>query len=165
MKTKAISGGGKSKKSAHVKFFVADDVRQEADGKVSMMGLYCDDVIVAKRSFGEDLPSAIHPLAFEGLTFVFTISGIEGEYEISAEIESALGENGQPSIQQILKPQKLPFKDPARSANLVVKIRPFITQSLGVKKARLYLNEDGFEFPFEIRDEVVPQTEAATSPN
>jgi hypothetical protein len=147
------------------RFYLADDIRLEADGKVSAIGLYADLAVVALMRPGQPEPSEATPLVFDGFTCLFSISGLAGKHKVAVEYHDdggmlrALGEQVLPIDQEI------DFLDPARSANLLLRLRPYFTTAFGMKRVTLSIDGVKKEFTFEVRRGELPSsTVAAPSP-
>ncbi|MEZ6964718.1 hypothetical protein [Aeromonas sp. S9(2024)] len=61
----------------HVSLFICDDIRKEANNKLSLLGIYLDKVISAPINVDKIIPS---------LCFVVSLTSAPGNYDISFEI-------------------------------------------------------------------------------
>jgi hypothetical protein len=127
-----------------IHFIVADDVRVEEGGKLVAVGIYLDRVVVA-QSEADFVPSASEPMVLEGLSLGINVRGVSGEH--CFEIAFKAGADGQ---RMSLGEQSHTIKS-GSSLNLVVKLRPFITHSYGVKTVEVLIDGQPFPLEFEIK--------------
>jgi hypothetical protein len=137
---KAVVSRGPNAREALVELFIAEDVRAEAGGKVTLVGMYPDRVIVALVPPDAPGPSSETPFVIDSLGILVTVRNLVGEHQVSIEI------GGKPTPVRTTS-----FSDINSSVNLVAKVRPLQIHSLGVKTIGVVI--DGVTFPctFEVR--------------
>lgn len=106
---------------AVVRLLVADDIRQEVGGKLTLVGLFADSVVV----LGQLPPEAFDdegkplPLAIDSLAFLLNVSGLTGKQGLTITFEG-------------VGPEDVPieregdFEAGNRSANFIARFRPFV---------------------------------------
>lgn len=142
-----------------VRFFIAEDIRQEINNKVSLFGLYTDSILVVNLPDDAQVSSE-KPLVLEGIAVLVTVSRPAGTYKVSGQLEGSPVAGEEPRTIPIFPEEtiELPI---GGSANLICRIKPFVTQSFGMKTVRMFVDGVPFEFPFEVRDgrQLLPQTQ------
>ena len=128
-----------------IRFTLAEDIRQEIQGKVSAIGLYSDYVVVLAMPATEPEPSLEEPLAIRSLGFLFNISNLSKATSVSVDLEV----NG--SRKPFVAAQVLPATEPGRSINLIAVMSPCLVNSFGEKFAVVRLDEEDVRFKFEFR--------------
>jgi hypothetical protein len=141
-----------------VRFYMAEDVRQEIDGKVSTIGLFPDNVVVLPLPISVPEPTETAPIFFKSLAFVFNISKLSEEADISVDIEIS-------GVRKPLLEQKRhPDPGPGRSINMVVIVQPCTIQSFGLRRVIVTVGEEVQTFEFEIRRGVPEGVETPVEP-
>jgi hypothetical protein len=134
-----------------VRFFVAEDLREEVGGKISAIGLYPDNVIIVSMPPDSPEPSAEKPAAIRSLSFLFNISGLVSSSKVSIEIQ------GDGRRQPFMKPQELhPPQQGISSFNLIGISSPFLLASFGTKKFIVSVGDTAHTFEVEIRKMAAP---------
>lgn len=129
-------------------FYVADDVQTLADGKLLLVGLYADRVLVMNipRSAGVKL-SAETPAGIASLAVVLTLVGLApGEMTLATRLVLP---DGTQSMQQ-LPDQKLKVVA-GGSNNVVLKFSPFIVPQAGTYTLSTAFDGQVIESRFEVR--------------
>lgn len=130
-----------------VKFAMAEEIRPEVGGKMTILGLFpADEVLLTKVAVSKDVPSDT-PMEIEKITFLLAISDLPNKAHKFKGL--------------IIDPLKKPFTAEMQlgegrfkkgvSHSIIVELRPFIVKTLGVYHFNLYVNKELFSFPFEIR--------------
>lgn len=138
---------------AKVDFYVADDVRIEEGGKVTLVGMYPDRVVVALVPHDAPEPSTDVPLAIDGLAFLVNIRNLVGDHRVSVEIGKKPGTPAWHSFS---------FATPETSANLVARARPFSLASYGTKEVSIKIDDSVFHRYFEVRRGSIPSIGTAS---
>lgn len=133
-----------------VYFYLAEDLRQELDGKVSAIGLYADKVVVLPLPDNVPEPTKSAPLLLKSLAFLFSISKLNETATISVEIETSSERT------PLTTPQKHPPVEAGRSINLLGLLQPCVITSFGHKAFILKINDLEYTFDFELRRVSVP---------
>ena len=128
-----------------VRFFLAEDFIQQVGGKITVISLFSDNVVVAHRPVGVPEPSELHPLVFDRMSFMATVSGLDGNFDVSWQFNEKVTGADTPH-----KVKSTTFHV-GKSANLVVTSRPFASVSYGKKQLILKIGDRSFPFDFEIR--------------
>ena len=133
-----------------VKLIMADDIRQEASGKQTIIGLLADDTsLLPAGVFPETEPDLSRPVelkeiaAIEQLSFMASIAELsEGEHHISWQ---ALTPGGQ--VMADSKPVDV-HTTKGRSNSLVFQFKPFPVFAQGEYKIRLNVDGETIDLPF-----------------
>ena len=139
------------------RMIVADDVRVEQDGKVTAVGMYTDDIVVAHIPPTVPEPTMEIPHAIPGLTFLVTVIGLEGTYPVSLRLVSPKPNQHAPESKSV------EFR-PGGSANFILRAQPFLFASFGSKTLIAKVGEFEEAFSFEIRKGVAPAAEVFEPP-
>ncbi len=125
----------------HWKTFLADDVRVEADGKVSVLGMFADDKILV--NFPPDMPdpSEAAPIAIEGICILSTVFNLPITTAFEMELRS-------PSGHLVAKGSTTIHAGPV--INTISKFRPLAVRELGPWKLLLKSDAFQYEYNFEI---------------
>ncbi|MEO7853074.1 MAG: hypothetical protein ABIR94_12600 [Rubrivivax sp.] len=142
MKAKAskVTAAPANSKNAQVELFVAEDIRREAEGKVTAVGLYPDRVIVILVPPEAPEPSKERPYSVASAAFLINIRNLVGEHRVSVDLGDGPAHE-----------QSVSFADIGASVNLIAIVRPMLVHSFGVKT--MFIKVDGIPFDrtFEIR--------------
>lgn len=133
----------------NVRYFISDDVRQEVNGKTSVVGLYADNVIVLNNQNTDGSVQSITketPLAIDRLSILINVSDIVGLLEFEFQIIDPDG-NSHTEKATIGKAEL----EKGMSYNLIVQAVPFTFHIPGIYKLRFYVNGEFSDLPFEIR--------------
>ncbi|GAB3489069.1 hypothetical protein GCM10027399_04580 [Curvibacter fontanus] len=124
-----------------IRFFCADDIRIDGDGKPMLIGFYSDNVIVVNAP--KDVkPTRESPLGLASLTFMFTISAPTGKHR--AEISFELGGQLKGGVQV----KEFEIAKQKTSYNVIAKAQPFPVLAFG--KQPIHIEVDGHKFTEEI---------------
>lgn len=136
------------------RFYLADDVRSELNGKVTLVGLYPDDTIVFEMPAGIPDPTPEVPIGSEGITILCTLFGFTG----SAVFDLALRGNEPGSTGQTHQASLHVEKDAAH-VNMISKFRPLLVQSFGVKTFTISCAELDFyeEYKFQLKRRTIQE--------
>lgn len=130
-----------------VRFFLADDVRQEVHGKVTVVGLYADNVVVAEMSPGHRKPSEKVPAAIPGVSLLASVSIAPGEHRYRMEIDRS-----SVTPQMIdAKTTTLMSARPGESINLIMRFAPLVFVRFGMVHVLLHVDDQPYQFSFEVR--------------
>jgi hypothetical protein len=140
-----------------VRFFLAEDFRQEIGGKVSAIGLYADNVIVLQLPPDLPDPTPETPILIRSLAFLFSVSAL-GEASV-ASVD--LNVNG--GRKPFMALQELPATAPGNSVNLLGVMAPCVVTSFGKKTVIVDVGGTEHSFEFEIRRVPSPRSTGALS--
>jgi hypothetical protein len=133
-----------------VRFFLAEDLRQELHGKLTAVGLYPDNVVIVGLPDTVPAPSATNPIIIRSLALAFSVSKLSKTEKISVDIET----NG---IRRVFFPAKdYPWPGVGRSTNMLAVMEPCTIEQFGVRKVFVIVGEDEYEFEYEIRRGSLP---------
>lgn len=144
---RSVSEAVPASEPTQVRFFLADDMRREVGGKVTAVGLYADNVIVA-----EMLPSGPDPTperlgVVPSIAVLANISAAPGEHRYKLEIDSSS------AVPTIMEQQTVTLVTPESggTVNLIMPFSPFLFTRFGM--VHLVLRVDGlpYRYSFEIR--------------
>lgn len=129
-----------------VRMFIADDIRAEIDGKVSLIGLYPDSVLLVQMPADVPDPTREEPIALRSFGFLFNIQGLGRPVEVS--IHAEIGDTRQP----FMRPQTFAPASPDQSFNLLGTVSPFLVSAFGTKHIVVSIGDlPEQRFTFEIR--------------
>lgn len=126
-----------------VRFYLAEDFREETNNKVSAIGLYSDCRVVLHMPSEIPDPTPERPALLRGLTFLFNIANAPAMASISVDLVTSKG-----SV-ELVPTQKLE-KGPidGGSANFIVRFDPCVVETLGERKLVVKVNEREFSFKY-----------------
>lgn len=130
-----------------VKFLIAEEVRPEASNKMSILGFYAGDTIVMlKKERPQGVPEGT-PEGFERLAILATISeASEGAHKFRGRLLVPSGELYAP--ESTLGEASIPK---GFSHVVVIELKPFIVKQAGTYTYEFVVDEEIFNFPFEVR--------------
>ena len=130
-----------------VNFYVAEDLRQELNGKVSAVGLYADRVIVLQIPKSIPEPTEDKPILIKSLGFLFNIARLQNKFNFSADVET--NKKIKPFIPT--KEYQITAKD--KSISIMAVMQPCAITSFGEKKIIAKVGAFTYKFDFEVRRE------------
>jgi hypothetical protein len=131
--------------TTEVRFYLADDFREEKDGKVSAINLFTEPRVVMQAPAILPDPSQDSPAALQALSFLFNVSKAPVGASVSIDLKGPTG------TQSVLKDQPLPDPSAAgESINLIMRRAPFIVTALGTRTFTVTVNKREFKFDFSI---------------
>lgn len=129
-----------------VRFLLADGVREETGGKVTVLGLYSGDDVVLQGDLPPILPEGMLGLALPNLSFLVVIKDGAGEFQVQYSLVDPMGGSiGRPNLEQTISKQK------GIPTNIIVQVSPFPLSSFGRYKFLLEIDGRKFEYPFLVR--------------
>jgi hypothetical protein len=142
-----------------VRFYLADDMRQEVGGKVTAVGLYTDNVIVAEMLPDDPDPSDERLAAVGGISILANVSTSPGEHKYQLEIDpsSVVPQIAQASSSHDGKSLA------GESMNLIMRIAPLPFKSFGMVHVVLRIDGSPHRFSFEIRRRNKPALASGSS--
>lgn len=141
----------KADQKAVVHFYLADDLRQEVNGKVSAIGLYTDRVVVIGMPDDAPEPTEKSPLFLRSLAFVFNISGFTEPLNIGIRRVTKTG------AKPLVLTKEYPPPGEGNSLNLLAMMEPCAIGALGKKKIVVSVGDTDYEFEYEIRRASLPK--------
>ena len=140
-----------------VRFFLADDILQQIDGKMTLLGLYPDDTVITQMPLEAPEPTKENPVGFEGLAVLLCVQGLKGVHSISLGFDDSVlvgasmirNAGGGPKMNADQTP--FDFKNGEGTSNLITRLKPFVTSSFGKKTMVLKIDDEPHKFNFEIR--------------
>ncbi|UVA80488.1 hypothetical protein [Pandoraea commovens] len=132
------------------KFYLAEDARAEVSGKLTLLGLYPNDVIVFAEGPDVTTPEGeVAKVALPKLCIVSTVSGLDdGEYELKASLYSANGKEAMPPSTVISKFKASPDVEGHTS---IMQLAPFVAEAMGKCKFVLEVGPHTVTYEFELR--------------
>jgi hypothetical protein len=129
-----------------VQLFVCDDIRHEVDGKLSLIGLYSDGVVIVGLGDDEMRGTTGKPEIFsiDGLAFLVTVTGLRGKHELIFQFEEGAFPPKEPAV-------RVADFEEGKGANLVARFRPYLSSSFGRKRVALSIDGKVNELFYEIR--------------
>lgn len=128
---------------------LADEVRAEATGKQTVLGLFADNVILLKIprtpiEISEDIPPGI-----ERLSFLVNVSKLpEGQYTFKGQFIDPSGD----AMGEELPLDSILIRE-GMSHTMVIETKPFIIKGGGEYNLAIWVNNEENRLPFEIRVE------------
>jgi hypothetical protein len=156
-KTHKAARGQAIKAVPTCRWYLAEDVRTELSGKLSLMGVFPTDTVVVEMPRDIPDPTPDEPIALEGLTVLCVLIGFVGV----AEFELVMGEKT-PSPSSVALTRKLLVESESAltAANLVSRFRPALVRSFGERVFTISCPaikfKDTFTFKIERRDTSLP---------
>jgi len=129
-----------------LRFLLADAVREESGGKLTILGLYSGDQLVLQGPLPKAVPKGFKGMALPGLTVLVMISDGHGEFECRFQIfdpNDALLGDGKALI--------LVNKQKDVASNLLFPITPFPITAFGRYRVLCKLDGRSYEYAFQIR--------------
>lgn len=148
--TSAASSRGRSvpkfRTEPWASFLVSDDLRVEDGGKVTVLGLYADNIVVVKRA--PPIVEDTGDIGLDSLAVLISVGGIEGEQPVSFVLEDpAMKKKAKPA------PPRATVFTKDRTTNFAIRLRPFITKGYGEKTVRVSIGGLTWEHKFQIVSE------------
>jgi hypothetical protein len=127
-----------------VQFLLADAVRQEAGGKLAVLGLYSGAVLL-KDTLPKELPEGAKGMALPRLEVLVTIFDGYGRFNVDLRLLGPRGTVIGKGATEIFVDKK---KDAA--ANVIFPIEPFPIPGFGTYRITMQLNRHRYEFKFGV---------------
>lgn len=133
-----------------ITLLVADEIRPEATGKQTVLGLFADNVVVVKiPPKPVDVPDDVLP-GIERLSFLVNVSQLpEGQYSFKAQF---IAPSGQPAGDALSLGDGVQVST-GKSHSIVIESKPFILKEGGEYHLAFWVNGEEHRLPFEIRIE------------
>jgi hypothetical protein len=128
--------------SVNVQLFVADDVRLESDGKVTAVGLYTNQVIVA---MADQVPEGGR-IVLGGLSLLLSIWGTEGHQRVSVKYHD---DSVHPEA-TVIGENDYEFPSTTSALNIVARFPIFQTGSFGTKRVYVRVGDHESSLSFEV---------------
>lgn len=130
-----------------VNFLICEEVRAELNNKITVVGLYAGDVIVILNERRPEGMPPDTPSGLDRLTILAIITeAAEGELDLKGNLINSTGEVDQEGI-----PLGKAIARNGLSNTVLIEMKPFIVKEPGIFTFELFVNEEKFIFPFEIR--------------
>jgi hypothetical protein len=119
------------------RFLVCENIREEARGKISFLGVYTGDQIL--------VPINTTVVTLASVAFWFGFLDGEGQFAATVSLFSP--------TKTLLDQASMPAaeKEIGKMLNLIVNLAPFRTDEFGTYRAVAYLDQQAYERKFEIR--------------
>lgn len=129
-----------------LQFLLADAVRQEDGGKLTVLGLYTGEAVLLKEPLPKTLPEGMKGLALPGLTILATARDGHGSFNFSFKLYGPDGKSlGKGIVGAKLEKQKF------APANLLIPVQPFPISGFGTYRAVFKLSKQHeYEFKFRV---------------
>lgn len=132
-----------------IKFLVAEEIRPEESGKLTILGLFPDDnlVLSAKEAVPQGMPLDT-PRGIDKLVFFINLSDASSKFsKFKVTINDPSGELYKPEREvgegRIAK---------GESRSFIIEVKPFIIKFTGTYIFNFHVNNKVYSFPFEIRE-------------
>lgn len=130
-----------------LKFLIAEEFRPEANNKISALGVFAGDVIILLKK--PDQPATEKALmGLERLAFLVTVSELDGTHNFKGAILDPNRNQMELGIKSLGDGVVI---QPGLAHTVVVEAKPFVIKIPGIYTFVFYIDDDPYEFPFEIR--------------
>ena len=144
---RATTAGLATDRPTSVRFYLADDMRQEVGGKVTAVGLYADNVIVAEMSPDDPDPTANQVAAVGGISILANVSTSPGDHKYQLEIDPS---SVVPPLAQSPS-SHVGTQRAGDTTNLIMRLAPLPFTRYGMVHVVLRIDGEPHRFSFEIR--------------
>ena len=147
--------------TTEVRFYLAEDFREEKDGKVSAISLFTEPKVLMQMLSTHPDPAPDSPVALHALSFLFNVSKAPLGAFVSVELK------GPTITQSVFKDQPMPGSSLTDgSANFIMRMTPCIVTALGKRTFTVTVNKREFKFDFSIdrQDSRIPVVNPSSPP-
>jgi hypothetical protein len=152
-----------------IHFLLADSVREELGGKLTVIGLYTGGEVILQGAMPADVPKGYERMALPGLTILAVCEDGEGQFQLEFELYDPSDRPlGKSAPTQVVKAKNAP-------QNLIFPLVPFLVPRFGRYRFELRLNNRKYEYSFTVRHsdphasapspQIPSKTKARTSPS
>lgn len=135
-----------------VNFLLAEEVRPEANNKISVLGLFAGDIVIMIKGVRPEGVPEDTPGGLERLAILSIISDApEGLLKFKGRLIEPSGELSRPEFALGEATTKKGF-----SHTVIVELKPLIVKKPGIFRFEFFVDEEMFSFPFEIREQTQP---------
>ncbi len=128
-----------------LRFLLADSVREELGGKLTVIGLYTGGEVILQGVMPVDVPEGYGGMALPGLTILAVFEDGEGEFQLQFQVYD-------PSNRPLGKSAPTPVvKAKNATQNLIFPLAPFPVPRLGRYRFELRLDSRKYEYSFTVR--------------
>lgn len=128
-----------------LRFLLADSVREELGGKLTVIGLYTGGEVILQGAMPADVPEGFEGIALPGLTILAVFEDGEGEFQVQFQVYD-------PSNRPLGKSMPTAVvKTKNATQNLIFPITPFPVPRLGRYCFELRLDKRKYEYSFTVR--------------
>ena len=133
----------------NVKFIIAEEVRPEANNKMSIMGLFPGDVIiVVKGNRPEGIP-ADTPAGIERLAILVMVNETVGLHKFKGRIIQPSGQ----AYNEFASLGEATIKK-GFAHTVLIEVKPFVVKEIGMFSFEFFVDDLKYVFPFEVREQV-----------
>lgn len=128
-------------------FLVADEIRREASGKATILGLFPDNVVIVNiPPKPEGIPEGVPP-GIDRLSFMVNVSSLpEGTYHFKAQFISPSGK----PMGEVMEVGDIEIAA-GKSFTTIFQSNPFVILEGGEYNLAFNINDEEHRLPFEIR--------------
>lgn len=128
-----------------VQFLLADAIRQETGGKLTILGLYSGDIVQLQGEYPKTLPDGQKEIGIPSLAVLATFLDGHGKFKTSVTISDPTGKQLAKSLpQEIEKSSEAPF-------NFILPFTPFPVRQLGQHHLILAIDKKKFSYFFTVK--------------
>lgn len=128
-----------------LRFLLADSVREELGGKLTVIGLYTGGEVILQNAMPAEVPEGFQGIALPGLTILAVFEDGQGEFEVQFQIydptNRPLGKSAPTTV----------VKAKNTTQNLIFPIMPFPVTGLGRYRFELRLDNRKYGYSFTVR--------------
>lgn len=144
--------------ATEVRFYLAEDFREEKDGKISAISLFTEPKVLMQIPSNQPDPTPDSPAALHALSFLFNVAKAPLGALVSIDLKVPTG------TQSIINNQLLPSPSVTDgSANFIMRMMPCVVTALGKQTFTITVNSRKFEFDFSIERQDRPTSADDTS--
>jgi hypothetical protein len=125
-------------------FLLAESVREEHGGKLSILGLYTGNQVVLHGELPTSLPEGMNKFALPHLAIVLVFKGGEGDCDVKVEIVDPLGKRVLAGTAQV-------SMAPDAVRNVLLPLSPFPIAAFGEHQFKVRMGRRTYKYPFVIR--------------
>lgn len=129
----------------NIQFLLADAVRQEQGGKLTVLGLYSGDSVLLKDTLPKEVPDGMEGLALSGLTVVALVRDGQGAFDCTLQLFAPGGKALGKGVSKLKVD-----KQKEASTSLIFPIEPFPIPDFGIYRIVLQLGKHEYEFKFKV---------------
>jgi hypothetical protein len=151
-----------TQEKATVRLYLCDDARQEVGGKLTLVGLYPDCVVIVGLLDDEMRGTSGRPefYSVDALSFVVNVAELTGPHRLTVHYSDSTMPPREPTVREV------DFgKDSHKSANIVWHFRPYISNSFGKKRVVVEVDATPHVLEYEIRRGSAPAPSVETKPH
>ncbi len=126
-------------------FFLADSVREESGGKLTLIGFYSGNELILNGPLPKKLPADAQSIALPGLSILITFFGGKGKFSLDIQLFDPKGIEFAPAHRS-----EISIETPG-AQNVILPIIPFPIKAFGKYMLRVKLDKQSYDYEFIVR--------------